>query len=190
MVEEHRKLRVASQKSSRKTIVHSLSTTSLADLIDKRHRCLLQLRDLGRKQSESIATGEMGPLLRLISVKNQLIAALQTIERELAPFHAQDPEQRDWSTAEARVQCAQKAEWCRLLLAEVMELEQQNEQNMVQRRDQVATQLQAVQAASNARGAYQAHQLSTPQGPHAQLGTSALPLTSNHGQQLDLHSDA
>ncbi len=166
-----------------------LCTTNLADLIDKRHRCLLQLRDLGHKQAELIAAGEMGPLLRLIAAKNQLIAALQSIEQTLAPYHDQDPEQRVWSTSAARAQCAQQATACQQLLDEVMELERRNEQNIIERRDQVATQLQAAQAAGAARGAYQAHQLSAPQGPHLTPSASPAPLGNQQGHQLDLQSD-
>lgn len=168
----------------------SLSTTTLADLIDKRHRCLLQLRDLGQKQTELIAAGEMGPLLRLISTKNQLIAALQSIELGLQPFHAQDPEQRAWETPEARARSAQQAEACQQLLDEVMQLERSNEQAMIARRDAVATQLQTAQAAGAARGAYQAQQMSTLQGPHQTPTAPVAPLTSGQGHQLDLHSDA
>lgn len=175
--------------------MNPLSTTNLADLIDKRHRCLLQLRDLGHKQSELIAAGEMGPLLRLISAKNQLIAALQSIEQALAPYHAQDPEQRNWQTAQARTQCAHQSKACQQLLSEVMTLERQNEQNMIERRDEVANQLQTAQAAGAARGAYQAHQLSTTQGPHHSKNSPIAPLAnaplanSGHGQHLDLQSD-
>ena len=166
------------------------STDNLADLIDKRHRCLLQLRDLGTKQSELIAAGEMGPLLRLIGAKNQLIAALQTIEKDLAPFHGQDPESRSWPTSAARAKCAEQAGKCQRLLAEVMELERQNEQNMIARRDQVATQLQTAQSAGAARGAYQAHQRTAPSGPHSQHASTVLQLPHDHSHRLDLHSEA
>lgn len=168
----------------------NLNTEKLSDLIDKRHRCLLQLRDMGHKQGELIAIGEMGPLLRLISVKNQLIAAMQTIEQELVPFHEQDPDRREWPTEAARAKCAEQAEGCRQLLDEVMMLERQNEQNMVERRDQVAKQLQAAQAANTARSAYQAHQTTQPQGPHRNQHSPVVPLTIEQGNQLDLHSDA
>ena len=166
-----------------------LTTDNLADLIEKRHRCLLQLRDLGHKQAELIASGQMGPLLRLIGAKNQLIAALQSVEQGLAPYHAEDPDQRNWPTKEARDRCAQLADACQRLLSELMELERQNEQNIIQRRDQVASQLQAAQAADAARGAYQAHQSSTLRGPHPPR-TPHPPLTTESGNhQLDIQSD-
>jgi len=162
------------------------TTDKLADLISKRQRCLLQLRDLGHKQAELIAKGDMTPLLRLLGAKNQLIVAVQAIEQELAPFHEQDPEERTWSTEEARVKCAEQAAQCRQLLDEVMLLEQQNEKEMTLRRDQVASQLQAAQAASTARGAYQVQQRMTPKGPH----TKTINYQAKPGQQrLDLHSE-
>jgi len=166
----------------------SLSTDKLADLIEQRYRCLQQLRNLGIKQSELITAGEMGPLMRLIAAKNQLIAALQTIEKELTPFHAQDPETRQWPTATARAKSAQTASAGEQLLAEVMELERQNEQTMIERRDQVASQLQAAQAAGTARGAYQAHQRSAPSGPHVSAPVLSLP--NDQGHRLDLQSEA
>ncbi len=154
------------------------------------------MRDLGQKQADLIATGDMGSLLRMIAAKNQLIAALQSIELALAPYHEQDPDQRQWATAESRASCARQAESCQQLLGEVMELERQNEQNMIERRDHVAGQLQAAQAAGATRGAYQAHQLSKPQGPHHIPNSIVVPLPSasfsnpGQGQQLDLQSDA
>lgn len=162
------------------------TTEKLADLISKRHRCLLQLRDLGQKQAQLIAQGDMGHLLRLLGAKNQLIVAVQTIEQELTPFHAQNPEDRAWPTEQARAQSAQQAAQCQQLLKEVMQLEEQNEKEMTTRRDHVASQLQAAQAASTARGAYQAQQMGTPRVPR--------PHTSNHpvtesSTRLDLHSE-
>ena len=139
------------------------STDQLATLIAGRRQCLLQMRDLGRKQSELIATGEMDPLLRLLSVKQQLLTALQAIQRSLAPYHNQDPEQRIWASPDARARCAQQAADCRQLLEDVMQLEKQNERQITLRRDEVASQLQTVHTASMARGAYQAQQASSPQ---------------------------
>lgn len=175
----------------RKTTVSQLTCKQLEGLVAKRHLCLTQLRDLGRKQSELIAGGEMGALLRLISAKNQLIVALQAIERELAPYHAQDPEQRKWSSDADRTRCAAQAAECRQLLEEVMQMERDNEARMIRRRDQVATRLQTAQQANNARGAYQAQQRSHPLDPH----TPRTPISSGEfstpgGQRLDIQSDA
>jgi hypothetical protein len=156
------------------------STDRLATHIAQRRQCLMQMRDLGHKQSELIATGEMDSLLRLLAAKQKLLSALQTIERNLAPYHDEDPQQRLWSSPEARAQCAQQATDCRLLLKEVMQLEKRNEQQITLRRDQVANQLQTVHTASLARGAYQAQQTTTQRA--ASVGTP--PTAGNHSPEV------
>ena len=78
-----------------------LSTNALAELMAKRRKCLTQLRDLGLRQTELIAAGEMSDLLKLIAAKQQLIVALQSLEKRLAPFQKQDAERREWASADA-----------------------------------------------------------------------------------------
>ena len=138
------------------------STTTLAELISKRRKCLVQLRDLGHKQTELIAAGNMADLMRLFAAKQQLIAALQSLEKHLAPFHEQDPDARRWASAEARERCAGDAAECRQLIQEVMAMEQAGERQMTTRRDDVAHQLRSVSAAGRVREAYQAQ--ATPRG--------------------------
>ena len=153
------------------------STRTLADLVNKRLRCLAQLLDVGQQQAEFIAQGEITPVLRLLSAKSQLITALQAIEKLLAPFHGEDPDARVWESPAARAACAAEAEECRTLLARVMELEARNEAAMTERRDAVGQQLQSFNAASRARSAYLAasHARSTGgvPAPHVPLSTPA-----------------
>lgn len=132
------------------------STKLLADLVSKRRKCLTQLRELGARQMQMIAGGEMADLLRLVAAKQQLIVALQAIEQQLQPFHAEVPETRQWESAEARARCAADAEACRVLIQEVMSMEQAGEQQMVERRDLVAAQLRTAASGSRVRDAYQA----------------------------------
>jgi hypothetical protein len=134
-----------------------LSTTRLAELITKRRKCLAQLRELGTRQGELIADGNMTALLRIFSAKQELIAALETVERELRPYHDEDPEARQWTSPTARAACAADAEECRRLLTEVMALEQAGERQMTVRRDSVAGELRSLSAAGRVREAYQAN---------------------------------
>ena len=162
------------------------STENLATLIEKRLRCLTGLRNLSTEQSTLIAAGNMTALMRSFTAKNQWIVALQAIERELAPFHDQEPEARVWTSAEARQKCAAQAAQCKAVLEEVMTLERENERSMTQRRDKVATQLQSAHAAGTARSAYQSHQKS-----HRPSGLPATHLTqeSSPTARLDLNSE-
>ena len=133
------------------------STTTLADLMVKKRKCLEQLRDLGRRQLQLIAGGDATELLRVAAAKQQLIAALQMIEKRLAPFHEQAPESRAWANSEARAQCAADAEECRTLVQEVMAMEQDGERQLMQRRDDVAGQLRMAAQGGRVREAYQAN---------------------------------
>jgi hypothetical protein len=135
----------------------ALSTTRLAELVSKRRKCLEQLRELGVKQGELIADGNMTALLRVFSAKQELIAALETLERELRPYHDEDPEARQWASPADRAACAADAEECRRLLAEVMALEQAGERQMTVRRDGVAQELRSLSTAGRVREAYQAN---------------------------------
>lgn len=160
--------------------MNNLTTEKLSETIAKRHACLQQLHKLGTKQTKHIQTGEMGSLLRLLSVKNQLIVALQAIEQQLAPFHSQDPEQRVWSSLQVRERCARQAAECQTLLAEIMQMERDNEQRMLERRDQVASQLQTVQSATVARRAYQAQQTASHRSPAPDSYEAAVPVPNLH----------
>lgn len=135
-------------------IMSELSTTLLAELMSRRRNCLEQLLALGLRQAELIAAGDMSELLRLIAAKQQLIVALQALEKRLAPFERQDPAERRWFAAEARARCAEDAAACRQLLAEVMALEQSGEREMSERRDAVASQVRTATTAGRVREAY------------------------------------
>ena len=168
-----------------------LSTTALAELISKRHACLAQLRAIGLKQAELIATSETGALLRLLTGKQQLIAALQSLEHQLQPFGDQEPDARQWPSLEARQACAAQAAECRQLLEEVMRLEQENEKQMTLRRNDVAAQLQNATAASRARGAYRNQQTPAPSGTAPAQPTHAPTNTpTSFSRHIDLSSEA
>lgn len=138
--------------------MNPLSTDKLAALIEQKLRVLTQLRDVGMQQIELVESGDTTNLLKLLAAKQHLIGALQAAEGELAPFRDEDPEGRQWPTAEARTRCAAQAEECNHLLSQVVQLEKQSEDQMIARRDQVASQLHQVNSASRASGAYAAHQ--------------------------------
>lgn len=160
-----------------------LTGDKLAELIAKRHACLTQLHKLGVKQSELVTSCEISSLLRLLSVKNQLILALQSIEQQLTPFQSQDPDRRSWSSPAARERCGRHINECQILLDQVMQMERENEHKMTERRDLIANQLQAAQSATSARRAYQVHQRSTPR-PLVFVSPDIV------SEQLDLHAEA
>ncbi len=148
--------------------MNTLATDNLAELIRKKHQILTQLREIGLRQQKLVDESATVGLLQLLGAKQHLIGALQMVERNLRPFQAEDPEQRQWRTAAERAACAERAAECQQLLSDVMELERRQEARMVERRDQAAEQLQRAGAAHQAVGAY------------AQYRATARPVGTNH----------
>ena len=144
-----------------------LETDLLADLIARKHTCLVGLREMGRVQMELVRQGEITRLLDLLSTKHKAMAELQRIEAALNPFRGQDPGARRWRTPEARCECARQLTQCEALLGEIVDQEKRSEAELVRRRDEAAVRLQGAHAASRARGAYTA--TSGPEGSRLDL---------------------
>ena len=134
----------------------TLSTSLLTELIRRKHDVLVQLCDVGRRQQEIVERGETTALLELLAAKQTMISVLQQVERELAPYHAEDPTERVWPAEVAREHCAQQAAECNRLLAAIVELERHSADRLAIRRNDVAAQLRQVHAAGQARDAYEA----------------------------------
>jgi hypothetical protein len=142
-----------------------LSTELLAELINRKHQVLVQLRDAGRRQAEIVRDGDASALLKLLAAKQYMIAALQQVQREMAPFGNDDPNRRAWRMPEDRARCAQQAAECNELLSEVIALEKQSADEMAARRESVARQLRQVHVASQVRTAYEAQRCRATAGP-------------------------
>jgi hypothetical protein len=132
----------------------ALETDLLGDLIRRKRSCLVQLRDMGGKQLELVRAGNITDLLELLAAKQHVLIRVQQVERQLDCFRGQDPQQRRWRTPEARQECAADLAECEGLLAQIMTQEKQSEQELIQRRDEAAAQLEGVHTASQARVAY------------------------------------
>jgi hypothetical protein len=132
------------------------STEQLAALIGRRHQLLVQLRDVGRRQLELVAERDTASLIKLLAVKQSMIATLQTIERDLLPFAADDPEKRVWRSSDQRSKCAEQAAECNAMLREIVNVEKMGVDQMTVHRNEIAEQLQQVHSAVDVRSAYQA----------------------------------
>jgi hypothetical protein len=145
-------------------------TELLAELIGQKYECLSQLHELGQQQFVLVDQGETTKLLKVLSAKQQSLAHLQQIERRLDPFRGEDPETRTWSSPTARSACQTMVVQAEKLFREILEQEKRSEELLRRRRDETAAQLQVVNAARHARGAYTDNR-------------------ANHVGQLDLSSE-
>jgi flagellar biosynthesis/type III secretory pathway chaperone len=132
----------------------SLDTNTLTQLLAQKCELLLQLRQLVGRQFELIDSSNLSQLLNLLTEKQRLISKLQTIQKHLEPYRSQAPQQREWLSEDHRRRCAELADACQRLLAEVVEVDKQSEGRLILRRDEAATQLHAVHFAVQAREAY------------------------------------
>ena len=133
-----------------------LPTEMMMQLVRARYTCLVQLRDLGRRQLELIAENNITGLLDLLTVKHKPLGDIQRVEKALDPYRSQDPEKRQWRSAEDRAACARLVEECDKLLKEIVAQEKKCEEAMVEKRDATTLQLHRLHAAGEARGAYAA----------------------------------
>lgn len=150
----------------------NLPTEILTKLVRARHACLVQLRDLARRQMELIDQGNAGALLDLLAIKQKPLHDIQRIEKALDPYRSEDPEKRQWPSAADRAACAQMVAECDAMLKEIVCQEKRCEETMVQRRDATAVQLQRLRAAGQAQGAYAASAM------RGYVGSSRIDFTS------------
>ncbi|QDU88240.1 FlgN protein [Pirellulimonas nuda] len=143
------------------------STDELATLIHRKLQVLRQLHAVGLRQADLVDSGDTANLLRLLSAKQQLVDALGQIERAMAPFRDQAPEDRTWSSPQKRALAASESQECARLLAEIVAMEEQQEARMRSRRDDVGQQLRQAHCAAGAAGAYRAHHTAGPPRPVA-----------------------
>jgi hypothetical protein len=130
------------------------STEQLARLVSAKRQVLKIVVQLSERQVEMIECGQMEDLMKLLAAKQTVLAQLQSLERELAPYRDDDPETRAWASPAARAACQAQATEANALIGRSLELERTAEAAMVARRDAAEQSLAAFQAAADARTAY------------------------------------
>jgi len=143
-------------------------TDLLASLIDRKCEILSSLRQLATRQTEIAAGGDMTKLLTLLASKQGQLQNLQSVETQLDPFRAQDPEARQWPSPEHRQRARAVAARCESLLAELMQIERQCAGELSVRRDKIADRLQGMHHVTHATDAY-----TQPTPSHSQLDLSS-----------------
>jgi hypothetical protein len=131
-----------------------LETDILAELVERKLRVLVQLRELTVRQPSLIATDDMKTLLRVFAAKQKLLEEIQRLDSHLEPFRSQDPQERVWRSADLQIRCRGAAEQCRRLVEEIKAAEKRDKLDLIERRDTTARQLEEAHAAAAARTAY------------------------------------
>ena len=149
----------------------ALSTSTLAELVQRRHDCLRELLILVRQQQELAASGDLDRLLAVLSQKQPCLAALESLSRALAPFRDEDAERRVWADPSQRAHCQTLWNECATIYDEIVEGERGSEAVLREQRDQIGQRLET---------AHSTHQI------HTAYLQGTRPLAPHAGGQLDL----
>ncbi len=157
----------------------TVRTEQLAKLMRRKRDLLAQMLTVGLRQQELIEQESITDLLKLLSAKQQLIDAVVQTEESLNDFRHEDPDQRDWTSADARAACAKDADDCRRLYDQIVKLESEQETKLSDRRDNLATQLRSIQSNQSVHQSYKPHHRPQSESkPHIPLVDSEQPPVS------------
>jgi len=131
-----------------------LSTDSLFELIESKLHLLGEMQAMSLAQADLVTQHDMTSLMTLLSRKQELMAALGSVQSELAHFQDQDPELRVWSTPVRRKDCKDMVARCDQLLQELIVMEDRSLNSMNLQRESVAAQLQQNIDACTIQNAY------------------------------------
>lgn len=117
-------------------------TDTLHALMAAKVEVLEQLCELAKQQATVTQSGDATILLSFLSRKQPLMDRLGELQAQLAVYVDDDPTARVWRSSELRQQCRTASEQSQQLLAEIVLLEKQSLDQMSERRDALAAQLQ------------------------------------------------
>lgn len=117
-------------------------TDTLHALMAAKLEVLEQLCALAKQQATVTQSGDATILLSFLSRKQPLMDRLGELQGQLAIYVDDDPTARVWRSPELRQQCRVASEQSQQLLAEIVLLEKQSLDQMSERRDALAAQLQ------------------------------------------------
>ncbi len=136
-----------------------LTTDRLHQICARRLAVLRQLREQTIRQIELVDTGEGEQILTLLAQKQHLLDEIHDLQQQLLPFQSQDPDARQWASAELRNSCRQMVDEGQQILKELVAIESRSIDTLSRQRDSVASELQLHHSASTVRSAYDSHDL-------------------------------
>jgi hypothetical protein len=131
-----------------------LPTDILTELVARKLRVLLQLRELTLRQSSLVASDDLDTLLRVLGAKQRLLEEVHRLDASLTPFRNEDPDQRVWRCEDDRLRCRRAAEQCRHLVEEMKASELEQRTALTERHAAVVRELEHANTATEARSAY------------------------------------
>ena len=137
----------------------------LFQLMGQKLERLEQLHICSGNQMQYIDAEDMGAILEILAAKQRLLIEIEGIDRQIAQYHVDDPEDRVWPSPEMREQCRERISRCDRLVRETLEHDKLAEQCLTEKMNTAKQQLQQYTDTAHVQGAYrQQKSRPTPHG--------------------------
>ncbi|TWU26683.1 FlgN protein [Novipirellula galeiformis] len=127
-----------------------MNANELSTLIEQRHAVVCQLVELGQAQLQAVQAGHMNELMQLLSRKQQPLATLGELSKQLHAAIGDDPESRQWASTALRTECRKQHEQTEQLLLQLMQVERECELSLSKSRDSIGEQIRRSDGAKQA----------------------------------------
>ena len=127
----------------------------LFQLVGQKLERLQQLHACSGNQMQYVETEDMGAILEILAAKQRLLIEIEGIDRQIAGYHVDDPEERVWPTDEMREQCREKISQCDRLVREMLEYDQIATERLAEKKSTAKQQLQQFVNTAHVQGVYQ-----------------------------------
>ena len=126
----------------------------LYQLIGQKLERLEKLHACSCNQTQYLDAEEMGAILEILAAKQHLLIEIEGIDRQMAQFHVDDPEERVWPSPEMRQACRERVAHCDRLVRETLEHDRIAEQRLIEKRNEAQSQLRQFTDKAHVQGVY------------------------------------
>jgi len=127
----------------------------LFQLVGQKLELLQRLHACSGNQIQYVETEDMGAILEILAAKQRLLLEMEGLDRQIAVYHVEYPEERVWPTDEMREQCREKISQCDRLVREMLEYDQIAAERLAEKKSTAKQQLQQFVHTAHVQGVYQ-----------------------------------
>jgi len=126
----------------------------LFQLVGQKLERLEQLYAYSGNQRQYVETEDMEAILEILGAKQRLLIEIEGIDRRIAGYRVDDPEERVWPTPEMRAQCREKISQCDRLVRETLECDRIATERLTEKKSAAKQQLQQFVDTAHVQGVY------------------------------------
>jgi uncharacterized short protein YbdD (DUF466 family) len=123
-------------------------------LIREKREWLIRVHEFSQRQLQYVGEENLGALLELLAAKQRLLIEIESVDKQLTQYRAEDPEQRVWSSPEMRQQCRETVMQCDKLIREILETDEFAERQLTEKKEAAGRQLKQLDHSMRVQNAY------------------------------------